>query len=162
MKLLRLTVFSFLFVSVIFSMTSCEKDAEKKKTNEFSRTAIALTGAQETPPNASTASGSMDVLYTKGSKVLSYKVKWENLSDTIVGIHIHGQAPTGFAATIVQNILTTKNEAGFPFRGGSYTGTLLIDGAKIKEQDLLNGFYYLNIHSKTYPAGEIRGQIKFQ
>jgi hypothetical protein len=77
-------------------------------------------------------------------------------------MHIHGVAPVGYSTGIIQNILTTKNEAGFPFRGGTYSGTFNVDGVVVKEENLLNGLYYLNIHSKTYPGGEIRGQIKFQ
>lgn len=154
------------FLSSVFILTtvlvSCEKDAEKNKVSEFVKTDIAMTGAQETPGNPSPATGSLDVYYHKGNKVLNYTFRWSGLTDTIVGIHIHGLAPTGYAAAIVQNILTTKNEAGFPYRGGSYTGTLIVDGAKVKEQDLLNHLYYVNIHTKTYPGGEIRGQIRFQ
>ncbi|MEK7224254.1 MAG: CHRD domain-containing protein [Bacteroidota bacterium] len=32
----------------------------------------------------------------------------------------------------------------------------------IKELDLLNGNYYINIHTAAYPGGEIRAQIEFQ
>ena len=124
-----------------------------------------MTGAQENnPANVSTALGNLDVYYAKNSKILSYKFTWQGLTDTIIGIHIHGLAPVGFNTGIVQNILilNTKNEALFPYRGGSYSGTFNVDGVVVKEENLLNGLYYLNIHTKIYPGGEIRGQIKFQ
>lgn len=159
MQLLKLSAFS-LFI-LIFAV-SCEKEVEKEKVTDYAKSEIPMTGAQETPATPSTGQGSLDVFYSKSTKVLQYTFRWNGLADTITGIHIHGLAPTGYAAGIVQNILTTKNEAVFPFRGGSYTGTLLVDGAKVKEEDLLNHLYYLNIHTKTYPAGEIRGQVRFQ
>lgn len=162
MQLIKLTVFSFLLFALAIGFTSCEKDAEKKKYLEYLKSGIPMTGAQENPQTPSTALGSLDVYYAKNSKTLSYKVTWQGLADTIVGMHIHGVAPAGYSTAIVQNILTTKNEAAFPFRGGTYSGTMLVDGVVIKEENLLNGLYYLNIHTKTYPGGEIRGQIKFQ
>jgi hypothetical protein len=162
MQLIKLTALCSLLFAFAISFTSCEKEAEKKKSLEYSKSGIAMTGAQEAPNTPSTAIGSLDVFYSKAVKVLSYKVTWQGLADTIVGMHIHGLAPAGYSTAIVQNILTTKNEAAFPFRGGSYSGTLLVDGSVIKEENLLNGLYYLNIHTKTYPGGEIRGQIRFQ
>ncbi len=59
---------------------------------------------------------------------------------------------------------------------GSFSGALLVDGVKVKEVDLLNGLYYLTLHTETFigspanvPAscqyrwyGEVRAQIKFQ
>lgn len=162
MQLIKLTVLCSLLFAFAISFTSCEKEADKKLSLEYSKSGIAMTGAQETPPNPSTALGTLEVFYSKAIKVLTYKVTWQGLADTIVGMHIHGLAPIGFATSIVQNILTTKNEAAFPFRGGTYSGTLLVDGSVIKEENLLNGLYYLNIHSKTYPGGEIRGQIRFE
>lgn len=162
MQLLRLTVLSTLVFAIAISFTSCEKDAEKKKYLEYMKSGIPMTGAQENPISNSQALGSLDVYYAKNSKTLSYKVTWQGLADTIVGMHIHGVAPSGYSTVIVQTILQNKNEAAFPFRGGTYSGTLLIDGVVIKEENLLNGMYYLNIHSKVYPGGEIRGQIKFQ
>jgi hypothetical protein len=174
MQLLKLTVISFVLFATLITLGSCEKDAERKKVVEYVKTGIPMTGAQEAAPfNVSPAIGTLDVYYSKNSKVLSYKVTWQGLTDTIVGMHIHGQAPIGYNAGIVQNILTTKNEAVFPFRGGTYSGTFNVDGVVVKEDNLLNGFYYLNIHTQgivpglappnnRYTGGEIRGQIRFQ
>ncbi|MEI9911661.1 MAG: CHRD domain-containing protein [Bacteroidota bacterium] len=162
MQLLKLTVLSSLLLALAVSFTSCEKDSEQDRVINYVKSGIVMTGAQETPATPSAAQGSLDVTYSKATKTLTYKFTWSGLADTITGIHIHGLAPTGYAAAIVQNILTTKNEAAFPFRGGSYSGLFYADGVKVKEEDLLNHFYYLNIHTKTYPSGEIRGQIRFQ
>jgi len=162
MQLLRLTVLSCFLFALAISFVSCERDGEWKKTQEYVKSGIPMTGAQENPQTPSSALGTLDVYYAKNSKTLSYKVTWQGLADTITGMHIHGVAPSGYSTAIVQNILTTKNEAVFPFRGGTYSGTLLVDGTVIKEENLLNGMYYLNIHTKVYPGGEIRGQIKFQ
>jgi hypothetical protein len=162
MQVIRLTAYSFLLFAVVIGFTSCEKDAERKKTQEYIKSGIPMTGAQEAPTTPSAALGILDVYYAKNAKLLSYKVTWQGLADTIVGMHIHGLAPVGYSTAIVQNILTTKNEALFPFRGGTYSGSLNVDGVVVKEENLLNGLYYLNIHTKTYPGGEIRGQIRFQ
>lgn len=164
MQLLKLTVFSFLLFAVAISFTSCEKDSEKKKSTDYVKTAIPMTGAQVAPTaTASSALGSLDVFYSKAGKTLSYKITWQGLADTITGIYIQGLAPVSYGtATITQNILTAKNEAAFPFRGGTYSGTLYADGVTIQEQNILNSLYYVIIRTKTYPAGEIRGQIKFQ
>jgi hypothetical protein len=149
-----------LMISVLFAFTACEKDSEKGKRNTYSKTGIALTGAQETPANASTATGSMDISFFKGSNVLTYKVTWTGLTGPPTAMHVHGLAPTGFPAGIVQTILSASNPTAFP-ASGSYTGSMTVDNITVKEQDLLNGLYYMNIHTSTYPAGEIRGQIKF-
>lgn len=169
MQLLKITFLTISLLAIVLSFTSCKKYSEKKKENLYLKTGIVLSGAQETPATPSTATGSLDVTYDKTSRTLTYKFTWSGLTDTITGIHIHGLAPTGYAAAIVQNILTIKNEAAFPFRGGSYSGFLFADGVKVKEEDILNHLYYLNIHTKginpnggNYLGGEIRGQIRFQ
>ena len=174
MQLIKQTALSLLFFAFILSFSSCEKDSEKDKVTLFTKNGVVMSGAQETPPNPSAALGSLDISYSKGSKTLVYKFTWTGLADTITGIHIHGLAPEGYGqiagapSNIVQGILNGKNETLFPFRGGSYSGTLLVDGVKVKEENLLNGLYYLNIHTKginpnggTYAGGEIRAQIKF-
>jgi hypothetical protein len=164
MKLIKLTAFSITLFAAFLSITSCEKEAEAKKTVLYEKKGIVLSGAQETPANPSPALGSMDVTYIKGTKTLSYKVTWSGLAGPPVAMHIHGLAPTGYAAGIVQTILAAPS-AAFGV-SGSYSGTMLVDGVVVKEENLLAGLYYMNIHTNTaptpYPAGEIRGQIRFQ
>jgi CHRD domain len=170
MKLIKLTALPlFLFVAML-ALVSCEPDAELKKTTDYEKKSIVMSGAQETPAVPSAAIGSMDVAYSKESRTLTYKVTWSGLTDSVSAMHIHGLAPVGFAAGIVQNIVATANtifpqktSGKFTFaKSGTLNGTLLVDGAAVKENDLLNGMYYINIHTATYPGGEIRGQIKFQ
>jgi CHRD domain len=170
MRLIRLTALSLLVFAFALNMVSCEPDDEIKSTQEYIRTGIVMSGAQETPANPSPALGSMDVTYNKGSKILSYKVTWQGLTDSVMLMHIHGVAPTGFSTGVVQNIVTpsnglypqkTNNKYTF-LKSGTISNTLTVDGVKVKEEDLLNGYYYMNIHTTNYPGGEIRGQIKFQ
>jgi hypothetical protein len=161
MQLLKTTVLSCLLFTCILSLTSCEKDAERKKVIEYIKTGIPMTGAQEVPATTSPALGSMDVYYNKGTKTLVYKVTWSGLTGNPQAMHIHGLAPIGFATGIIQNILTAPNPTLFP-TAGTYSGTFLADGVKVKEEDILNGLYYINIHTVANPSGEIRGQIIFQ
>ncbi len=157
MKLIKLTALPFLLFVSLLALSSCEPDAELKKTTEYSKTNIPMTGAQETPAVTSSALGSMDVSYSKGTRMLNYKIRWSGLAGNPSGMHVHGQAPVGYVAGVYQTISTSGLTAT-----GTKSGTLLVDGVTIKEQDLLNGFYYINIHTAAYPGGEIRGQIKFQ
>lgn len=170
MKLIKLTALPLLLFVSILALVSCEPDAEIKKTTDFQKNGIVLSGSQETPAITSSAIGSMDVFYSKETRTLTYKVTWSGLTDSVLLMHIHGLAPTGFAAGVVQNIVTTSNSifpqktsGKFTFaKSGTLSGTMLVDGVVVKEADLLNGQYYMNIHTTPFPAGEIRGQIRFQ
>ena len=170
MKLIKLTALSSLFFVFVSGISSCEKATEEKKVTDYSKNGIVMSGAQETPAVPSTALGSMDVFYSKDTRSLTYKVTWSGLADSLSLMHIHGLGPTGFAAGVVQNIVAASNSI-FPqktsgkftyLKSGTISGTLLVDGVVVKEQDLLNGAYYMNIHTSVYPGGEIRGQIIFQ
>lgn len=173
--MLKLTA-TCLLAAAILSFSSCEKDQEAKKQNTYEKKNIPMTGAQENPAVNSPGSGSLDVRYVRGTKLLYYTVRWQGLTGPVAAMHIHGLAPVGYNAGIIQNIVTTSNgifntlTAGQPTFGasGTLSGTLLVDGTLIKEQDLINGLYYLNIHTNLagfppgFASGEIRGQIVFQ
>ncbi|MBI3138516.1 MAG: CHRD domain-containing protein [Sphingobacteriales bacterium] len=124
-----------------------------------------LTGANETPATPTTALGTLDVSYTKSSKILSYTINWSGLTGPVTAAHIHGLAPTGYAAGVLQSFSTSaivKCPTVSNTSCGTYKGTLLVDDVVVKEDNLLNGMYYVNLHTATYPAGEIRAQIRFQ
>ncbi len=169
MKLIKLSAFASLLIVFVLGISSCKRAAEEKKITDYSKNGIIMSGAQETPAVPSSALGTMDVFYSKDTRTLTYKVTWSGLSDSLSLMHIHGLGPTGFAAGVFQNIVAASNSI-FPqktngkftfLKSGTISGTLLVDGVAIKEQDLLNGVYYMNIHTSVYPAGEIRGQITF-
>lgn len=151
MKLPKLTAF-FLCLAIVF-ITSCKSSDEVEKENIYYGT-ITMTGAQETPPVTTSATGTIDANYNRLSKTLNYTVTFSGLSDSAVAAHIHGLGEVGILAPVMQ---TFNN---FPRRkAGTYTGSLFIDGIKFTESNLLAQRYYINIHSKTYAGGEIRGQL---
>ncbi len=122
-----------------------------------SRKGLPLSGAQEVPANASTATGTADVTYNKKTKRLSYFITWNNLAAAPTGAHIHGPAARGANASVIHNFSSLLPAA----TSGALTNSVVIDGTTLKEADLLNGLYYFNIHNPTFPGGEIRGQIEF-
>ena len=170
MKLIKLTALPILIFASLWALSSCEPDAEMKKTTDYQKLGIVMSGANETPATASPAIGKMDVFYSKETRILTYTVTWSGLTDSVLLMHIHGLAPLGFPAGVVQNIVTPSNgiypqktSGKFTYaKTGTITNNVLVDGSVIKEADLLNGMYYMNIHTNTYPNGEIRGQIVFQ
>lgn len=151
----RLTQFFLLAAigsSVIFA--SCKKSDDPQSV--FKGTGLPINTAQEVPaPVNSTATGVMNATYDKKTKTLTYDVSWLTLSDSITASHIHGTAPAGVAAPVKVGFTVTDKGA----KTGSYSGTAKVDENLIKEDSLLKGFYYVNIHTKKNPGGEIRGQI---
>lgn len=118
---------------------------------------LPLTGSQQVPGIVTNAWGTVDVMYNKSTHLLSYFIKWKDLTSVPTGSHIHGTAAKGANAGIQHDFFTN-----FPKTlAGEYSNSVMVDGVKIKEAELLNGLYYFNIHNIIYPAGEIRGQIEF-
>lgn len=195
MKLFQLTALATVCLGLITGFSSCEKDSEKDKVNLYQKSDIAVTGAQVAPNGTPTAGlGTLSVKYDKRTKQLNYTVNWSGLSDSVIAIRVNGPAPIGypslnpaftganptaFTTTPYVVIQEVTGQTAAPFRAylpnsGSYSGTLIFNEIRAKEQDLLNGYYYVTIHTKTIlpiasPGnmyyrwfGEIRGQIKWQ
>lgn len=148
----------FMILTVIGSsvaLAACNKD-DNPNTNVVSRQGLVFSPAQEVPVvTNSTATGTANISFDKTTKVLTYTLNWSNLSDSLTVSHIHGTA---------SKIVSAGVKVGFTLpRGlaGTYSGTVQVDGVLIKEDSLLNGFYYFNIHTKKNPGGEIRTQIEF-
>lgn len=118
---------------------------------------LPLSSNQEVPANTSSASGTADVSYDKESHMLKFTVNWSGLTDKPTMAHIHGTAPRGTNAGVKQDLsgIIPKEVSG------SFTDSVMVDGNSIKEDSLLSGFYYINIHTPLHPGGEIRGQIEF-
>lgn len=142
-------IYSFVNVNSYYRTFINNRDSVTKK-------GIALTGDQEVPAVTPSGSGTLDVSYDKTSKVLTYSATWTGMTDSVTMMHFHGPAAKGENAGVVFPIHDfTKGTAG------TASGTVTLDEAKMKEADLLGGKWYYNIHTKTHPAGEIRGQVEF-
>ena len=119
----------------------------------FNRT---YSGANEVPANASTATGTISGTYDTVSNVISYSITFSGLSTNSTAAHFHGPAFPGSNASV------TFAHPGFPVgvtSGNLATTTNTLTQAQ--EADLLAGKWYSNIHSTTFPGGEIRTQIFF-
>lgn len=117
---------------------------------------LQLTSAQEVPANNSTATGTADVSYNKETKTLSYTVNYSGLTGDATMAHIHGTAAKGANAGVKQDLTPVLKKSA----SGSFVDSVKV-GDQIKEDSLLSGFYYFNIHTKKNPGGEIRAQIEF-
>jgi hypothetical protein len=156
MQSLKQTLLTLLVISALFA--ACDKD-EDPDPNIVTKTGIVMNAANErqATPVVSNGTGTADVTYNKATKVLNYTLTWQNLtSDSIRGSHIHGVASKTQNASVRHGF-----NMGILKSSGTYSGAVKIDTSNIKEDSLLMGFYYFNIHTKMYTGGEIRGQIEF-
>lgn len=112
-----------------------------------------LDAAQEvqTPAVVSPGTGTGHVMYDTVTNAIEWDISFSGLVSPVIMAHFHGPAAVGANATVV---------LGVPTAGGT-SGAL--QGSDVfpeqHEQSLLNGLIYFNIHTSTYPGGEIRGQV---
>jgi hypothetical protein len=151
MKWLKLTALTFLATS--FVLTSCKQE-ENLILHDYVGTSLVMSGAQEVPAVNTAAVGLINATYSQYTKTLNYSVYWSGLSGNATAAHIHGTGEAGVVAGVLQSFNS------FPAKPtGSFNGSLLIDGVKFLEDNLLAGKYYINIHTAANGGGEIRGQL---
>lgn len=119
-----------------------------------------LSGANEVPPRATTATGYATV--TLNGNLLTVSESFSGLSATAAAAHIHCCAAPGANAPVVIPF------GGFPAAtSGTFTNTFdlstLVFGGGATQASFLAGLNaglaYVNIHDSVFPGGEIRGQL---
>lgn len=125
-----------------------------------------LTGSQETPPTGSPGMGGATVSFTAAANTLSYAVTFTGLTAAATAAHIH-VGPPGVAGPIILPF-TAPGPPAAP--SGAFAGTLTAADLMPSPAngittfaDAINaiqaGNTYVNIHTGTFPNGEIRGQL---
>lgn len=152
----RLLIFAVTIAGIYSFRNISNTEIHAPAKDSVTKKGIALTGAEEVPAITPTGSGTLDVSYNKSTKTLTYAAKWNGMTDSVTMMHFHGPAEKGTNAGVVYPI--TNFTAGTE---GTASGTVKLDEVKLKEADLLGGKWYYNIHTKTHPGGEIRGQVEF-
>lgn len=142
-----------LFVAVSgFFFASCEEDLETLSKSQT------MTGAQQVPAVVSSGTGTLAFTYNKSTRTLTYNATWSGLTDSVNNMSINGPAVRGQSGGILQSFTLSTVQRR---KQGTFSGNVYIDEQVFKEADLLAGKYYLNIRSKAFPNGEIRGQFEF-
>jgi hypothetical protein len=109
---------------------------------------IVLTGADETPPVTTNASGS-GTITINDDKTVSGSVKATGVVGTVAHIHVGAVGQAGTA--IITLVKTGEDEWSVP------------PGAKLTDSQYGSfkaGNLYVNVHSEAHKGGEIRGQLK--
>jgi hypothetical protein len=109
-----------------------------------------MDGRQEVPPNASPACGCAFLSLDRATARLGFDIRYFGLTAAETAAHFHGFAPTGVNAGVLLALPAVNPKRGVWAFG---VANLLA---------LLDQRTYINIHTATFPGGEIRGQTNLQ
>jgi hypothetical protein len=114
-----------------------------------------LNGAQEVPAVTTTASGVAGFTLNAAQDSLWLNVNVTGLSGIITGIHIH-EAAAGTNGAVVIDLMASLTGTTI---NAVLTGSSVTKAALAK---MIQGLYYINVHTAANPGGEIRGQIQLE
>jgi hypothetical protein len=141
---------------------------------------IKLASYQEVPAISSAASGSFRAFINDKAGTISYELSYSGLTGDVQQAHIHvGQASVNGAVSVFlcQTAVNPDPTGLAPQcpQSGTVTGILqsanMIEGGIVSQGiapgefgELLAairaGVAYANVHSSTFPGGELRGQLR--
>lgn len=111
-----------------------------------------LSGANEVPPVDTPASGTATFVLDSDGSTLHYRVQVSDISGISMA-HIH-QAPAGANGGVIHGLYAG---VGTFDPDNPISGSVTLTAEQVTA--LNAGNLYVNVHTATYPAGEIRGQI---
>lgn len=121
-------------------------------TAEIFTVTVLLTGGAEVPPNPSTATGFAEVTVDTVTRLIQVSGEFEGLTTGVTAGHLHGLANPMQTAGVLFGFTVPVGATSGAFSGSGILSVANFDG-------LMNNLTYVNIHSTTFPGGEIRGQV---
>ncbi len=122
---------------------------------------VALSGDQQVPPVASAGSGSADIVIDEVAQEIRVDVSIAGIAPgDILFAHFHF-APAGEVGGIVANLITSSPSSAM--FSTVVTPADVIPLGPVEDFDSLvaairDGLTYINIHTRSNPGGELRGQ----
>jgi hypothetical protein len=113
---------------------------------------VTLTGAQCAPAVDTSGSGTADLTWDPTTRVVTWNIPYGGLSSPTTMAHFHGPAKPGQNAPVVIWLNTQGSPPPEPITGNA---TLTPEQA----QQFAAGEWYVNVHTQSHPACEIRGQV---
>jgi len=113
---------------------------------------VTLEGAQQVPPVETTGIGTANLSYDPGRQLITWSLTYDGLSGPAMMAHIHGPAAEGRNGPPVIWLSEKSATVPNPIEGQA---TLTAEQA----QQLMAGEWYINVHTRANPNGEIRGQV---
>jgi hypothetical protein len=122
---------------------------------------ITLTGDAERPNKVTTmATGEAEFRWDEHGGI-AFTLRVKNLSSLPTAAHIHGPADKDGTAPPIATIPITDTVMTGTLGSGVIAASLLAHFQRDALKDLFDkGMAYVNVHTKNYPNGEIRGQFK--
>jgi hypothetical protein len=109
-----------------------------------------LKASAEVPAKDSAGTGTLTATLDTETNEFKYHVEFSGLTGAVVAAHFHGPAAVG--ANAKPQLPIKISPITSPIDGKA---TVTSEQAK----DLLDGKWYLNLHTSANPGGEIRGQV---
>ena len=106
-----------------------------------------LTPNQEVPPTTSSARGTVLAIVDLTANTLTLDLTYDGLGSAETAAHIHGYAAAGVNANPVFTLPLGKHKS------------VVWTYPEAEEQSILDNLAYINVHSVSFPTGEIRGQL---
>jgi hypothetical protein len=141
-----------------------------------------LSGYNEVPPVFTTGTGFLTLQISDDSLSINYQLTYSGLSSAVTQAHIHfGERPVNGGIIVYLCDNTGKAPSGVPAcpDSGTVSGTLTaadvnppLDPEPVTGQGIAAGDFagllgaiqsgdaYSNVHTTTYPSGEIRGWLR--
>lgn len=110
-----------------------------------------ISGAQQVPPVQTSATGKADLTYDPSTRVVTWTITCEGLSGPVTMAHFH-VAQAGKNGPVAIWLSKQGSSTSCPISGQA---TLTPEQAK----QFTAGEWYINIHTKAHPPGEMRGQV---
>jgi YD repeat-containing protein len=113
---------------------------------------VALSGQHDVPPIKTDGSGTAKVTYDPASRKVEWTVTYKGLKSPVTMAHFHLGAEGANGPPVVWLTKKGDKDVKSPIVGSA---VLTPDQAK----QFLAGAWYVNVHTKQYPDGVIRGQV---